>query len=181
MEKWIVNQISGEDMELKEIKKLLTNLVKSPIPRSKLFRMEMILDDISRNRNRVERIIYQLHPVFTNGNSKEGDRMKALKRLLSYKLISREQYNNLEKKLGDLDMETIIAEIKETKIGRGLDFLPTTIRKLKEAAKDWIMQYAEKKSKLLRDKLLAVLDELLQRRVLSKHEHRETLAENELD
>ena len=107
--------------------------------------------------------------------------MKALKRLLSYKLISREQYNNLEKKLGDLDMESIIAEIKETKIGRGLDFLPTTIRKLKEAGKDWIMQYAEKKSKLLRDKLLGVLNELLQRRVISKQEHRETLAENELD
>ncbi len=130
---WIKKQISGEDAELKEIKKLLVSLEKSSIPRSKLVRMEMILNDISRNRNRVERIIYQLYPVFSRGNTKEGDRrMKALKQLLIHKLISLEQYNNLEKKIQNLDMETIIAEIKETKIGRGLNYLPTTIRKFKE-------------------------------------------------
>ena len=178
--RWIENQISGEDIELKEIKKLLANLTKSTIRRSKLIRMENILDDISQNRKRVEQIIRQTNHVFTDGNTDQEERMKALKRLLTYKLISPEQYNNLEKNVDDLDMDSVISELKNVKIGRGIPFLPTVLQKLKDKAKDWIAEFAEKKSGHLRDKLLAVLDELLQRKAISKQEYKNKIEQNNI-
>ncbi len=63
VETWLVNKISDEDAELDEIKKLLTGLQQSTIPRSKLIRLGVILDDISDNQKRLKCIMYQLHPV----------------------------------------------------------------------------------------------------------------------
>ena len=179
VEKWIEDEVEGEKEEMKDIEKVLTNLQKSKIPRSKLHRVMMILRDIRRNRVRVEDAI-ELMNVFEHSDSAK-QRMDVLNRLMLQKLISYEQYQKLKENIDKLDMDSFITELKTTKIGRGHSFLPTTIRKLKEEVKDSIMGYAEKKSIQLRDKMLALLNELLQRRAISKEEYKDTIEKNDLN
>ena len=143
--------------------------------------MEVILHDICQNRQRVEDIIKQMTLLFENGDNEEEERLKAIQRLLTHKLISDEQYDNLKENIGDMDFDAMISELKNTKIGRGLSFLPTTIRKQKENIGEWLREFAEKKSKQLRDKLFGVLNEVLQRKGISKQEYKETLEQNDLD
>ena len=43
------------------------------------------------------------------------------------------------------------------------------------------MEFAEKKSRHLRDKFFAVLGEMLQRKAISKQEYKDTIEKNDLD
>ena len=140
----------------------------------------MILRDIRQNRQRVEDVIKRTSLIFENEVNTE-EKLKILTRLYMDELISEEQYEKLNKKVDDLDMEMIISELKNTKVGRGLSFLPNTIAKLKEKAKDWIANYAKEKTANLRTKLLAILDELLQRKAISKKEHKDKIEQHDLD
>ena len=153
VETWIVNEISDEDAELNDIKKYLTGLQKSTIPRYKLIRLEMILNDISDNHKRLKRIMYQLYPVLTD-DTNEGEQKKVLKRLLGQRLISPEQYHKLKKDIGTLDVDSILAELASTKIARGLNFLPNTLRSLKDTAVSLARELEETNSKPVRCKLL---------------------------
>ena len=61
----------------------------------------------------------------------------------------------------ELDLNKLISVIKGTKIGRGLDFLPRKTNDLFNQLRVWLSEFAEEGTSVIRDKILAVLEELL--------------------
>ena len=106
-----------------KIKKRLVTLSSSKtISKSKLHRAEMLLREISQNRALVQDIIQRMNMVLEDAEEEEVTRM--LKQLTREELLSEEQYLKLAKMAKELDLNKLISVIKDTMIGRGLDFLP---------------------------------------------------------
>ena len=82
------------------------------IPRSKLYRIEMLLNRIDRNRNRVRSILTRLDDVV-----EEDDIANTLKLLAREELISNEQYEKLMKDDATLELNTIADIIKTGREG----------------------------------------------------------------
>ena len=99
-------------------------LENSSILLSKQFRFRMLLNDIADNRHRVQTIFRRLNEA-KNENTLNHQ-------LIREQLLSPEQYEKLkEEGEAELDLNVIADVIKNTKVGRGLKFLPTTINDLK--------------------------------------------------
>ena len=77
--------------------------------------------------------------------------------------------------LDTLDMKKLIKIVMSEKIGRGIDFLPRETSGLLTKLKDWLAEYNQEKSKVLRQKILAGSDELLFRKVIKKREYNDIL------
>ena len=152
-----------------DIKKILTKLTSSKIIiKSKLHRVEMLLEEITRNRARVQEIVNRMGLVLDA--AVEADVLLLLKQLTSEGHLSLDQnFKIIEMK--DLTMNKLITVIKETKIGRGLDFMPRKTSELLNQLKLWVSEFAEKGTSILRAQILAALDELLQRKAISKTEY----------
>ncbi len=106
------------------IDELVKKLKNSLVMKSKSHRLKMLVDDINKNRYRVKSILTNLN------NVQEDDIKNALGRLAREELLSEEQYDkliNLEK----MDLPTIARVINETKVGRGLSFLPRKVSDLR--------------------------------------------------
>ena len=72
----------------------------------------------------------------------------------------------------ELDLDKFIDQLKLFKSGRGRKFLPRLTNGLLDKQKEWLASLKkENNSKHLKCNLMAVLDELLQRRTISKQEH----------
>ena len=110
------------------------------------------------------------------------EKLRALNRLsASAKLINAQQYNALKEKVEDnLDLDDVIWQLKQVKIGRGIN-IPRLTNGLFDQLKDSIAEYHEEKSAQLRDKLLALLDELLQRKAISKRDYKDKIEQHNLD
>ena len=67
----------------------------------------------------------------------------------------------------------MISVIKTTKIGRGINFLPRETEDLLVKLKECGMDFTENGTAALRQKILAELDELLCRKVITKLEHKD--------
>ena len=76
----------------------------------------MLLDDIEKNRHRVERIFERL--VDTEN---KDEMLHVLKTLVREEHLSGEQFEQLAE-LEDLDLDTIKEVITETKVGEGIKF-----------------------------------------------------------
>ena len=152
-----------------DIKKILTKLSSSKIIiKSKLHRVEMLLEEITRNRARVQEIVNRMGLVLDA--AVETDVLLMLKQLMSEGHLSLDQYFKIIE-MKDLTMNKLIPVIKETKIGRGLDFMPRKTSELLNQLKLWVSEFAEKGTSILRAQILAALDELLQRKAISKTEY----------
>ena len=81
------------------------------IPKSKVQRIKILVNDIERNKKRIVSIFSRLQ----NARDKE-DQQDILKRLLSEELLTWEQYSQLSK-LEEIDPQSIATTIKETKVG----------------------------------------------------------------
>ena len=68
----------------------------------------------------------------------------------------------------DLNLDKVIAVIKTTKIGRGMNFLPRETSNLLTKLKEWTTSYPDEQQSDLKDKIMAALDELRFRKVLTK-------------
>ena len=66
-----------------------------------------------------------------------------------------------------MDIKRLTDIIKEFKIGGGLDFLPRKTNKLIDTLQEWLEEFVEKGSSVLKDKIGAVLNELLRRKKIS--------------
>ena len=82
----------------------------------------MLLSDINNNRRRVQELLQRIDDAKDN----EEDIWKLLAR---QGLISDEQFEKLSK-LDNTDIETIPSVLKGVKIGRGIPFLPTSLKGL---------------------------------------------------
>ena len=172
VESWIEKQVATEkQIPLDDIKLVLWKLESSDIPRSKLIRLEMLLKDIFFNRYRVTDIVNRMDLVLSHINVNSKDVSDALKRMIKERLITDDQHDALMKQ-DDLNLDKVISEIKTTKVGRGLSFLPRETPDLLEKLKEWVMEFAKEGTDALRQKILSVLDELLFRKVITKQEHK---------
>ena len=173
VEKWIEEQVATENkIPFDDIEHVLWKLQTSSIPRSKLIRLEILLKDIFLNRYRVTDIVKRMDLVLSHLNVLDKDVSDALKRLVREGLISEEQNDALMKQ-DDLNLDKVISEIKTTKIGRGIDFLPRETPDLLTKLKEWVMVFAKDGTAALRQKILGVLDELLFRKVITKQDHKD--------
>ena len=125
VETWIAKQVATEkEIQFGDIKHMLVKVRKFPsILRSKLFRLEMLLKDIFKNRYCVTNFVQRMDNVLSHSNVSTKDVSDTLKNLVRDGLISDKQYNSLSKE-DNLNLEKVISEIKTTKIGRGMNFLP---------------------------------------------------------
>ena len=173
VETWIEEQVATENkIPFDDIEHVLWKLHTSSIPRSKLIRLEILLKDIFLNRYRVTDIVKRMDPILSHLDVLDKDVSDALKRLVREGLISEEQHDALSKE-DDLNLDKVISEIKTTKIGRGISFLPRETPDLLTKLKEWVMDFATHGTAALRQKILSVLDELLFRKVITKQEHKD--------
>ena len=136
-----------------QINALLNQLDNSKIPKSKHHRIKILLDDIEKNRYRVEQIFQRLMDV----EDKE-EMLTVLKTLVSEGYLSGEQFEQLAE-LEDPDLHTIKEVITNTKIGEGLKFLPKTISNLRHTLQSLLTELKESGSTLLKSKITAIMEE----------------------
>ena len=80
-----------------------------------------------------------------------------------------------------LDLDEVIFQLKQFKVGQGLSFLPRLTSDLLKEVKEGVATYAAEKSNRLRKTLLAMLNELLERKAISKRDHNDHIERYELD
>ena len=106
------------------------------IPKSKIHRMRVVVNDIDKNKHRIVIIFNRLQ----NAKDKQ-DEQHILKQLASEELLSPEQYNQLSE-LEEINPHSIAITIKGTKIGKGLMHLPTKIDSLRGELVKYLADYS---------------------------------------
>ena len=164
--------LEGEPV-MQNIKKLLLNLNDSPIAKSKLQEIKILLNGIKANRHRVFSILVRIH------NADKDSIPDVLRQLAQEDLISEEQFFKL-KKLAEKDfsLHAVADIVNVTKIGRGVLFLPRTLTALTKKLSGLV----EDKSCFMRVKkeLVSVLDELLARGSISYDQYNTVKEENNI-
>ena len=126
-------------------------------------------------------IIHRMNLILSDPNRTPKQISDSLKSMVKEGYISEEQFQSLNKKIKELDMERVISEIKSVKVGRGVDFLPRETPDLLRKLKEWAMEFAEDGTAALRQKILSVLDELLFRKVITNKEHNDIKEDSKID
>jgi len=138
----------------------VNKLDESKLPKSKLLRFRILLKDIERNRFRVKEILNR----FKDGS----DDSHTLSMLQREELLSEEQADKINEILREgKDLEKIANVIKSSKIGNGISFLPTKIKDLTDTLQTGLVELAKTGKNDLKQKIGAMLDELLRRRAIT--------------
>ena len=162
LEKLVEQYLDGK-VTMTDILNISRSLENSSILLSKQQRFKMLLNDIADNQHRVQTIFRRLN---------EAKDENTLNQLVREHLLSPEQYEKLKTHAdAALDLNIIADVIKNTKIGRGLKFLPTTIDNLKAKLNGLVKDTATKGLDALKSNILAILDELLHKNGITKDEH----------
>ena len=132
------------------------------MPKSKIFKLRTLMNDISNNKYRVKSILTRLNEVM----EKETFDV-ILRSLLREELLSWKQFSQLEE-IGVSDLAAIAEIIKETKVGRGLLFLPRTNHGLKQMLLSMIDNSLNDSTKMY-----ALVDELLRQKGISQRQSEE--------
>ena len=155
------------------IDELVKKLKNSLVLKSKSHRLKMLVDDINKNRYRVKSILTTLN------NVQEDDIKNALGRLAREELLSEEQYDKLIK-LEKMDLPTIARVINETKVGRGLSFLPRKVSDLKNSLYSLLTGLGESGNLMIKKKLAAVLEELRRLKAISDEQYTVIKKDNDI-
>ena len=159
MEKSVEKFLDGE-LTLSSILDISRKLENSSLLLSKQLRLRMLLNDIADNRHRVQTILTRLKD---NGRDEN-----TLKQLVREQLLSPEQYEKLNAAAA-LDLTAIAEIIKDTKVGRGLKFLPRTVDDLKTKVQVLLKEIATKGIDAIKNELIAVLDKLLHKNGITEN------------
>ena len=95
------------------------------------------------------------------GSDNAEEQLRHLNHMVRMEMIDEEQHAALLKE-EELDLDKVIKQLKEVKVGRGLKFLPRLTNGLFDKLKEWLESFKEKKTRQLKEKLNAVLDEPFQ-------------------
>ena len=117
--------------------------------------MRTLLDDMNSNRRRIREIFHHIDDADVN----EEDVWEMLVR---EGLISGDQFEKLSA-LDGTDMEKIANVLKGSKIGQGIPFLPTLLPELLNMFGKLWEKFEKNGSKMVKTKLLPILEELLRR------------------
>ena len=121
--KFLIDEFQEGEPLLSLIEERRLKLEASSASLSKLLRMKILLSDINNNRRRVQELFQRID----DAEDYEEDIWKLL---ACQGLISDEQFEKLSK-LDNTDIETIASVLKGAKIGRGIPFLPTSLKGLR--------------------------------------------------
>ena len=101
--------------------------------------------------------------------------------MIKKELISDYQYFKLADILLDqLGLVKLTAVIKETRIGRGMNFLPRKTGYLINSLQEWLKELAETGTSVVRDKISSVLEELLRRKEMTTERYNELKQEHNI-
>ena len=150
--------VDGEQSILEKLDAVRAKLEQSSISKVKQLRLKILLEDIARNRHRVQSIMKRTADVM---GEKEGMAF-ILKQLAREELLSDEQYLKLAQiDIDELNSSRLADIIKKTKIGQGINFLPRKLVDLTKQLQIWLEELAKTKTSAVRNKVRAVLEELL--------------------
>ena len=165
LEEFLVNEFFDGELIRSQINTLLNQLERSKIPKSKQHRIKMLLDDIEKNRYRVEQIFQRLMDA-----DNKDEMLTVLKTLVNEGHISDVQFERLAE-LEDPDLNDIKEIITDTKVGEGLNFLPRTISNLRYTLKTLLTELKEGASAVVKSKITAIMEELLRRNAIRTEEY----------
>ena len=148
-----------------QIDELLNKLETPEIPKSNQHRIKMLLDDITKNRYRVEQIIQRLMDA-----EDKDEMLTTLQLLICEGLLSDEQFKQLGE-LEDPDFEKIIEVIMDAQIGQGLNFLLRTISKLRHTLHSLLTELEENVPEFIKSKVASILEELFNRNAIRRGEY----------
>ena len=146
------------------------------VPRSAALKIKALVNTIAKNRHRIEEIFNRFSQV---GEDQES-RLWILKQLVKEKHLSDDQYLRLFEMGDEINLKELTDVVKQTKIGQGLSFLPRKTTALLDNLREWLLEFTEKGGQALQSKVLSLLNELLQRRVISQERYNEIKEENDL-
>ena len=125
----------------------------------------MLLDDIEKNRHRVEQIFQRLMDT-----ENKDEMLHVLKTLVREEHLSNDQFERLAE-LKDPVLDSIKKVITDTKVGEGLKFLPITISNLRHTLQSLLTELKESGSTFLKSKITATMEELLRRNAIRVGEY----------
>ena len=104
---------------------------------------------------------------------KDGsDDSNTLSMLEREKLLSREQADKICNVIKEgKDLQEIADIVKSTKIGNGLDHLPTKIYDLENTLNELLAELVKSGNNNLKQKIGAILDEMLRRELITKNRY----------
>ena len=121
---------------------------------------------------------YRVKSILTRLNNSQDDIKNVLKRLIREELLSQEQFEKLTNLEGKFDLPAVALVIKDTKIGRGLKFLPRKMNDLVKSLQTLLTELVETGSSAIRNDVQAVLDELLQKKAITQERYNTIKDEN---
>ena len=145
VDKFRVDEYENEQLLLPLKGERRLKLEASPASKSKLLRMNMLLDDINNNCRRIREIFQRIDDADDN---EEG----VWKMLVREGLISGDQFEKLSA-LDGTDMEKIGSVLKGAKIGQGVPFLPTSLSDLRNIFGKLWGKFEKQGSKMVKTKL----------------------------
>ena len=156
--------LDGEPIR-SQIDELLNKLKTSEIPKSNQHRIKILFDDITKNRYRIEQIVERLV------DAEDKDEMSTILQMLVREgLLSDEQFKQLGE-LEDPDFEKTTEVIMDTKIGKGLNFLPRTICNLRHTLHSLLKELEENGSDFIKSEVASILEELFNRNAIRRGEY----------
>ena len=153
--KFPVDEYENEQSLLPLIEERRLKLEASPTSKSELLHMNMLLDDININRR-------QIREIFQHIDDADDNEEDVLKMQVREGLTSRDQFEKLSD-LDGTDMEKIANVLKGSKIGQGIPLLPTSLSELRNIFGKLYKKFEKHGSKMVKTKLLPILEELLRR------------------
>ena len=135
----------------------------------------MIVGDVYKNRYRVNSILSGLQRSLEQHGAENIK--SVLNRLAREELFSQEQFTQLSDLDVDMELQDIVVIIKETKVGRGIAFLPRSLSGLADELAKIAKEFIEKEIKPEASKLEAVMADLLRRKGISRQNYK-TLKDN---
>ena len=142
------------------------------------------MKDIRENRIRIDNAIRSTVPLF-DGSNNEEKLQRHINYLAKEKSINDDQREALVKE-EELNLDKFIKQLKLMKVGRGLKFLPRLTDGLLKKQKEHSTDLKEKEMndchrKQLNFLLKSILEELLQRRAITKEKFKDICDDHNLD
>ena len=153
-----------------KVQELLDKLSKSKhVHKSFLQRIRLLVNDIAKNRVPVREIVRS----FDQAGDDSKSRLWIIEQLAQEELLSEQQYLKLVEIIDEIDIKQLTEVIRETKIGKGMNFLPRKTGDLIDNLREWMLEFVEKGGTALQNKISSVLNELLRRKTISDERYNE--------
>ena len=174
---YLQDEFLDRESVAEKVLEILNRLSKSKhIPKSRLLKIKMLLNDITKNRARVREIVAR----FIQAGDDSKNRLWIIEQLAKEKLLSEEQYFKLAEIVDAIDIKQLTDVIRETKIGQGMNFLPRKTGQLLDNLREWMQEFLENGGTVLQSKISSVLNELFQRKKITEERYNELKEQHDI-